>query len=66
MCKADGESIDHFFLHCPVAREMWVVIFNLFGMNWVMPQWWLISWLVGKVSWVDINMGRFGRPYHIV
>ena len=25
MCKADGESIDHLFIHCPVAKELWDV-----------------------------------------
>ena len=23
MCKADGESIDHLFLHCPRAYDLW-------------------------------------------
>jgi hypothetical protein len=38
MCKANGETIDHLFLHRPVARELWAAIFNLFGMSWVMPR----------------------------
>ena len=38
MCQADGETIDHLFLHCPVAREMWAAVFNLYGMSWVMPR----------------------------
>jgi hypothetical protein len=26
------------FLHCEVARELWNVIFRLFGVEWVMPR----------------------------
>ena len=38
MCKCNGESIDHLFLHCPVAMNLWSMILGLFGVNWVMPQ----------------------------
>jgi hypothetical protein len=38
MCKADGESVDHLFLHCALARELWNMAFSLFGMYWVMPK----------------------------
>jgi hypothetical protein len=38
MCKADGESVDHLFLHCALARELWNMAFSLFGMYWVMPR----------------------------
>ena len=38
MCKADGESIDHLLLHCPYAKELWDMIFALFGIHWVMPK----------------------------
>ena len=38
MCKGDGETIDHLFLHCKVAKEMWDTVFNLFGLTWVMPK----------------------------
>ena len=31
MCKKSGESIDHLFLHCEIARELWISIFYLFG-----------------------------------
>jgi hypothetical protein len=36
MCKRDGESIDHLFLHCPLARELWDLSFSMFGVDWVM------------------------------
>ena len=38
MCKRCGESVDHLLLHCPMAFEMWSMIFCLFGICWVMPQ----------------------------
>uniref|UniRef100_A0A2N9HT93 Reverse transcriptase zinc-binding domain-containing protein n=1 Tax=Fagus sylvatica TaxID=28930 RepID=A0A2N9HT93_FAGSY len=37
MCKEDGESIDHLFLHCNVANELWKLVFSMFGIWWVMP-----------------------------
>uniref|UniRef100_A0A2N9HK65 Uncharacterized protein n=1 Tax=Fagus sylvatica TaxID=28930 RepID=A0A2N9HK65_FAGSY len=38
MCKKDGESIDHLFLHCEIAKELWNLILTLFGVHWVMPR----------------------------
>ena len=38
MCKNCGESVDHLLLHCPIACELWSLVFCLFGIYWVMPQ----------------------------
>jgi hypothetical protein len=38
MYKKSGESIDHLLLHCEVARDLWSSLFNLFGVDWVMPR----------------------------
>jgi hypothetical protein len=38
MCKVDGESVDHLFLHCSMARDLWDMVFSLFGIQWVMPR----------------------------
>ena len=38
MCKADGETVDHLLLHCPYAKELWDMVFGLFGIQWVMPK----------------------------
>jgi hypothetical protein len=38
MCKFDGETIDHLFLHCSVARKLWDFLLCLLGVNWVMPR----------------------------
>ena len=57
MCKADGETIDHLFIHCTVARELWDAVLTLFGMHWVMPRW--------VVDLLDRWQGRMGRHRHI-
>ena len=38
MCKKNGESVDHLLIHCEVATCLWNYVFNLFGVEWVMPQ----------------------------
>ena len=36
MCKAAGESMDHLLLHCSYAKELWDLVFAMFGVHWVM------------------------------
>ena len=38
MCKRSGESIEHLLLHCPVAMDIWIFVFVLFGIFRVMPR----------------------------
>lgn len=38
MCMKEGESIDHLFMHCKYAREVWAYIFMEVGLSWVMPR----------------------------
>jgi hypothetical protein len=33
MCKRSGEFIDRLLLHCELARELWVSIFHVFGVE---------------------------------
>ena len=37
MCKENGESIAHLLLHCSAAMEIWSFMFNIFGIQWVIP-----------------------------
>ena len=30
--------MDHLLLHCPIACELWSLVFCLFGIHWVMPH----------------------------
>ena len=53
MCKCNSESVDHLFLHCPVASELWDMVFGLFEVNWVMP--------LSVVGLFACWQGRFGR-----
>ena len=38
MYKCNSETVDHLFLHCLVALELWDMVFGLFGVCWVMPM----------------------------
>ncbi|KAG2720367.1 hypothetical protein I3760_02G032600 [Carya illinoinensis] len=37
MCKNDGESVNHLFLHCEMATTLWNELFVKLGIVWVMP-----------------------------
>ena len=51
MCKRNGESVNHLLLHCEVVGALSDVLFNCFGLSWVMPRqivdlyvcWWIAS-----------------------
>ena len=53
MCKRCGQSVDHLLFHCPIAYDLWSMVFCLFGIHWV------ILYKVSEVlaSW----QGKFGR-----
>ena len=57
MCKKCGESVDHLLLHCPIACEMWSLVFCLFGIHWVMPQ--------KVIELFESWQGKFGRHRNI-
>ena len=38
LCKGNGESIYHLFLHCPLTIGLWHKLFNLAGLDWVPPR----------------------------
>lgn len=37
LCKQDGEFVGHLLIHCHVARELWGLIIEMFGMHCVLP-----------------------------
>lgn len=38
MCRKNEESVDHLFLHCPIALFLWHKLFLLGNVMWVAPQ----------------------------
>jgi hypothetical protein len=38
LCKADGETVDHLLLHCAFSKEVWDMVFVMFGVSWTMPR----------------------------
>lgn len=36
MCKKSVESCNHNLLQCPMAYELWIIVYILLGINWVM------------------------------
>ena len=53
MCKRNGEIVDYLLLHCSFARELWSMVFSLFGLQWVISKG--VIELVGKAVLVDIS-----------
>ena len=37
LCKTAAESVDHLFLHCNLAKDLWDSVLSSFGVSWVMP-----------------------------
>ena len=62
MCKRCGELVDHLLLHCPIACELWSMVFCLFGIHWVMQYRvvkLLASWLVKFGRHRNVALWRF-------
>ena len=36
--KKSEEMVEHLLLHFSVARDLWSLVFALFGVSWVMPN----------------------------
>jgi hypothetical protein len=36
--KFSGQAMNHFFLLCSIVRELWLLVFALFGVQLVMPK----------------------------
>jgi hypothetical protein len=57
MCKCGGKTVNHLLLHWPIARELWILIFGLFGVQWVM--------LKSVMDMLACWQGWFGRHQSI-
>ena len=59
MCKADGETVNHLLLHCSYAKEIWDMVFAMFGVLWVM--------LGGVGELFACWQGKMGKhPKHLI
>lgn len=38
LCLQEAESVNHIFIHCPFAKEVWDAILGEVGMAWVFPN----------------------------
>jgi hypothetical protein len=71
LCKRNGESMDHLWLHCEVACAIWNVFFSRFGLSRVMPRrvvdlyarWWIASnTIVMRKRWcLSAFCGAYGK-----
>jgi hypothetical protein len=67
LCKLNGESVDHLLLHCPLARELWSMVFGLFGVDWVMPCKVFQLWAAWQIRSADLrNMAIWRMVPHCV
>lgn len=57
MCKMSGEATDNLLLYCDIARELWTMVFNFFGVQWIMPQ--------GVAQLLACLQGRFCQHHSI-
>ena len=56
MCKLNCETVDYLSFHCPIALELWDMVFGLFRDYWVMPM--------SVVGVFACWQGRFGRHHN--
>ena len=54
MCLEKEETINHLLLSCPRTRELWDLLFTLFGVSWVLPS----SVRETLLSWNGFFMGK--------
>ena len=58
--------MNHLLLHYSIAYELWSMVWNLFGLQWVMPHGVSDLSQVGKVPLVGIGELIYGGLSHIV
>lgn len=53
LCLHDAKSINHIFIHCPFASEIWEMFLKEIGLSWVFPNRvisLIASWNIWRVS----------------
>jgi len=66
MCKCNSESVDHLFLHCLVAMDLWAMILGFLEHIGLCRSLLLNFLLVGKGGLVAIVMDIYGLLVSIV
>ena len=63
MCKSNVETTNHLLIHCEVARELWNLVFSIFGIQWAMPE--SVRDLLACWSWKS-ERGDRGLAWRVV
>lgn len=66
MCKYNSEFVDHLFLYCPVATDLWALILGFSEHIGLCQSLLLNLLLVGKGGLVAIVMDIYGLLFPIV
>jgi len=53
MCLNSLESVNHLFLHCPVATALWKMFISIAGISWILPQ--SVKEVVGSWSLREVD-----------
>ncbi|RVX09480.1 putative ribonuclease H protein [Vitis vinifera] len=59
LCQKHEESIDHILLHCEKVRTLWVLLYSMFGVQWVLPA----TVKETLSGWNGSFVGRRGRVF---
>lgn len=72
LCRKNQETVNQLLLHCPVAPDIWSMLYRSFGLSWVMPQnlrqaqlsWslWIVDKAIKKI-WLMIPAAIFWSPW---
>ena len=67
MGKKSGETPDHLLLQCDAAKELGIMVFQLFGVEWAMPidGWWIFRRVAkeGSAKIISILFGMQFLPF---
>ena len=57
MCRCNRETVDHLFLHCGKANQLWSLVFRSFRISWVLPRS-VASTLFGWWNWLGRHLSN--------